>query len=202
MKFDQRKEEIKTAGIKSFAAFGYYKTTLDDIAGMLGMKKNSLYYYFENKEALFKELIEDEIEEHSKFINKLIESNLPADEKLIRIITGLIDFIRERTLKYSVKLSTYVELNKIIKNEFEQFQIKECKVIESLLKEGIKSGIFIKHDTKTLANDIQYLVPALFRSYYTDSDKEFVHEIDFESISSRIKRIINNIINGIKVNLK
>ena len=44
-KFQDKKEQIKKAGIKSFAAYGYNKTTLEDIAGILGMKKNSLYYY-------------------------------------------------------------------------------------------------------------------------------------------------------------
>ncbi len=201
-KFDKRKEEIKAAGIKSFTAFGYYKTTLDDIAGMLGMKKNSLYYYFENKEALFRELVEDEISAHIEFIEDVVSKKIPADEKLVTIITGLIEFIRERTLKYTVKLSTYLEIHKVIKKEFGEFQRNESKAIESILKEGIKTGIFIEHDTEALAADIQYLVPALFRSYYTDSDAEFVHEIDFEYISSMIKRLINYLINGIKVNKK
>ncbi len=201
-KFDKRKEEIKAAGIKSFTAFGYYKTTLDDIAGMLGMTKNSLYYYFENKEALFRELVEDEISAHIEFIEDVVSKKIPADEKLVTIITGLIEFIRERTLKYTVKLSTYLEIHKVIKKEFGEFQRNESKAIESILKEGIKTGIFIEHDTEALAADIQYLVPALFRSYYTDSDAEFVHEIDFEYISSMIKRLINYLINGIKVNKK
>jgi hypothetical protein len=42
-------------------------------------------------------------------------------------------------------------------------------------------------------------VPAIFRSYYTDSDAEFVHEVDFEIISSLVTRLINYIIDGIKI---
>ncbi|NOX17476.1 MAG: TetR/AcrR family transcriptional regulator [Chlorobi bacterium] len=201
-KFDKRKEEIKTAGIKSFTAYGYYKTTLEDIAGMLGMKKNSLYYYFESKEALFRELVEDEMAAHAAFLETTVQTNLPADKKLIKIISGLIEFIRERTMKYTVKLSAYLEIHKVIKSEFGDFQKKECKVLESILKEGIKSGLFVKHDAKRLAADIEYLVPAIFNSYYADSKAEFVHEVDFEEISSTIKRLIGYIINGIKVNKK
>jgi AcrR family transcriptional regulator len=60
-KFNKKKELIKEAGRKMFATYGYHKTTLDDIAGLMKLKKNSLYYYFPNKESLFHELIQDEI---------------------------------------------------------------------------------------------------------------------------------------------
>lgn len=201
-KFDKKKDEIKTAGIKSFAAYGYTKTTLEDIANMLGMKKNSLYYYFESKEALFRELIEDEIKEHVEYLDNIILENLPADEKILKVISSLSAFIQERTLRYTVKLSAFIELSKVIKNEFKDLQNNECKVIESILKEGIQSGIFVKHDTTVLARDIEYLVPAIFRSNYTDSNAEFVHEVDFKNISSMVERLINYIINGIKLNKK
>lgn len=197
-KFDKKRDQIKTAGIKSFAAYGYTKTTLEDIANMLGMKKNSLYYYFENKEALFRELIEDEIKDHIKHLDEIIAKNLPADEKLLEVVSSLSLFIRERTLKYTVKLGAFIELNRVIKNEFKDLHDNECKIIESILREGIESGIFIKHDTKILAKDIEYLAPAIFRSHYTDSYAEFVHEVDFNSISSMIERLIMYIINGIK----
>jgi integrase len=62
VKYDKKKEEIIEAGIKAFAVYGYYKTTLEDIAKMLGMKKNSLYYYFKNKEDLFREILNYEVE--------------------------------------------------------------------------------------------------------------------------------------------
>lgn len=201
-KFDKKKNEIKDAGIKSFTAYGYYKTTLEDIASMLGMKKNSLYYYFESKEALFHELIEDEIRTQYEVLNNINATELPADQKIIQIISNLADIIRERTLKYTIKLSAYIELNKIIKNEFKDFNENVCKVIESNLTEGIKSGLFIKHDTKILAKDIEHLVPAIYRSRYLESDAEFVHEINFDEIILMIKRLINYIIDGIKVNKK
>ncbi|MBU0475410.1 MAG: TetR/AcrR family transcriptional regulator, partial [Bacteroidetes bacterium] len=201
-KFDKKRDEIKAAGIKSFAAYGYSKTTLEDIANMLGMKKNSLYYYFESKEALFRELIEEEIKDHIQYLDKIILENLPADQKILKVIKSLALFIRERTLSYTVKLSAFIELSKVIKNEFQDLQNNECKVIEAILIEGVESGLFIKHDTKIVAKDIEYLVPAIFRSHYTDSNAEFVHEVDFENISLMVERLINYIINGIKLNKK
>ena len=198
-KFKAKKEEIKDAGIKSFSAYGYYKTTMEDIAGMLGMKKNSLYYYFANKEALFHEIIEEEIKAHMSFLKNTISQNMTADKKLLTLIDGLIEFIRQRTLKYTVRVKAYLEISKVIKNEFKEFQEKECLHIEYILNEGIKSGLFKKHNTKILAQDIEYLVPAIFRSFYSDSNQEFVNDIDFGEISAIINRLLSYIIDGIKV---
>ncbi len=200
-KFDKKKNEIKAAGIKSFTAYGYSKTTLEDIASMLGMKKNSLYYYYDSKEALFRELIEDEISEHLEILNKITATDLPSDKKIIQIISTLSEFIWQRTLKYTIKLSAYIELTKVIKTEFQDFKENECNLIESLLSEGVEEGLFIQHNSKLLARDISNLVHAIFRSHYADSEVEFVHEINFNDIILLIKRLINYLIDGIKVKI-
>ena len=82
-KFAQKKEQIKDAGRKMFIAYGYNKTTLDDIASLLKLKKNSLYYYFPNKEALFFELIEDEEAIYLKKQQKLLAEEISISEKII-----------------------------------------------------------------------------------------------------------------------
>jgi AcrR family transcriptional regulator len=197
-KYDKKKEEIKAAGIKSFTAYGYHKTTLEDIAGMLGMKKNSLYYYFESKEALFKELIEDEIKEHISFVENLSKQKITADKKLIKLIHGLISFIRERTIKYTVSLSTYLEISKVINNNFHEYKEKECKYIQAILKEGIADNVFKKHNTAILACDIDYIIQATFRNDYVFSNFEFVNDVDFDIIYKRIDRLLKYVINGIK----
>lgn len=198
-KFDKKKEDIKAAGIKSFAAYGYSKTTLEDIANMLGMKKNSLYYYFESKEALFRELLEDEINNHVEDMKIIISQNLPANKTILKIIKNQSKFIREQTQKYTIKLSAFIELNKVIKSEFSDLQKNEIKYLESILRQGYKDGLFVKHNSKTVAEDIQLLVHAIFRSHYTAAEVEFVHEINFDNIFSMIERLIEYILNGIIV---
>jgi AcrR family transcriptional regulator len=51
------REKIIQAAQTVFEAFGPEKTTLEDLGRAAGMNKTSLYYYFENKEELYAELI-------------------------------------------------------------------------------------------------------------------------------------------------
>jgi AcrR family transcriptional regulator len=58
-KIEEKREEILAAARTEFGKFGYQKTTLDDVANAMGLKKASLYHYFKNKEDLFFAVILD-----------------------------------------------------------------------------------------------------------------------------------------------
>jgi AcrR family transcriptional regulator len=48
---------LRAAGAESFAARGLRKTTLDDLARAAGIAKSSFYSFFDNKEALYLDLM-------------------------------------------------------------------------------------------------------------------------------------------------
>ena len=54
---------ILSAAQKRFGLYGLEKTSMKEIAADLGMSKASLYYYFPDKEGLFKAVVEMEQEE-------------------------------------------------------------------------------------------------------------------------------------------
>ncbi len=197
-KFDQKRDEIKKAGIRSFAAYGYYKTTLEDIAAVLGMKKNSLYYYFENKDALFLEIIQDTIAAHTEREKKILSETIPATEKLLKFVSCFISFIKSNTTDYAVKLSSFMEINKVICNTFPEFTGHHQSNIQAILDEGTAKKEFKPHNSGQLARDIVQLIPAIFNYHYMNSDVTFVSEIDFEPIADEITRMMHYITDGIR----
>ena len=199
-KFDQKREEIKKAGLKSFAAYGYYKTTLEDIANMLGLKKNSLYYYFENKDALFIEIIEDTIAAHMEQTKNIIQQKVPATEKLKLVTQFLTDFIRKQSLEYTITISSFLEISKVMRNSFPDFQQSQGSCYKSILDEGMANNEFKKIDAVQLSKDLSSIIPAIFSQHYINSDTRFVSEIDFDSITEEIDRLMSYIIDGIKSN--
>jgi AcrR family transcriptional regulator len=197
-KFNQKKEQIKDAGRKMFATYGYHKTTLDDIAGLIKLKKNSLYYYFPNKESLFFEIIQDEVNVHFEKQKKILAQDLSARDKIIKILNSLIIYIRERTTKYSLRIESYLEMTKVIRDLFPDFKKNQCRLITKLLKEGMEKGEFKKHNPEVLADDLEILITAVFNNYYRLSEAEFLHEIDLDAITNTVKRLIAYIFDGIE----
>lgn len=53
---------IRTAALQVFSSYGYRGSTLDQIASEAGLSKPNLLYYFPSKEAIYRELLEDLLE--------------------------------------------------------------------------------------------------------------------------------------------
>src|SRR3981081_3952444 len=54
----KRREAIIAAGLEEFIARGFAATRLDDVAKRAGVAKGTIYLHFEDKEALFQELVQ------------------------------------------------------------------------------------------------------------------------------------------------
>jgi AcrR family transcriptional regulator len=59
---EERREAILEAALSVFSDLGYTQATLNDVADRVGVTKGCLYHYFESKERLLLELIEDRVE--------------------------------------------------------------------------------------------------------------------------------------------
>ena len=58
---DQTKEKIIEVASKLFGRYGFYKTSMDEIARTARKAKGSLYYHFASKEELFTAVVAREI---------------------------------------------------------------------------------------------------------------------------------------------
>mgnify|MGYP000452777623 CR=1 FL=1 len=58
---DARPSELTAAALDLFVEKGFAATRLEDVAARAGVSKGTLYLYYENKEALFKAVIQEGI---------------------------------------------------------------------------------------------------------------------------------------------
>jgi AcrR family transcriptional regulator len=58
MLVEDRKKQIIQSAIETFGAYGYKKTSMQDIADALDISRPALYQYYKNKEAVFLALVE------------------------------------------------------------------------------------------------------------------------------------------------
>ena len=62
MSKNETRQNILSAARTTFIQFGYEKTAMEDIARMANRAKTSIYYYFDNKDEIFKTVVEQECE--------------------------------------------------------------------------------------------------------------------------------------------
>ncbi len=197
-KYENKRELIKNAGRQLFVTYGIRKTTLDDIANKIGLRKNSLYYYFPSKEDLFHELIEDEVNYHFEKLQGIVESKKSCQDKILLVIRELTNFVHERGNKYSITMKAFIEINQVVEEKFPEFKSRVAGLIHSLLKEGIKKGEFKKHNAKQVAEDITFLVRSIELNYFYNAKVQFVYELDFDLLYKTMRRLTQYIFNGLK----
>jgi AcrR family transcriptional regulator len=77
-----RRAAIMRRATEIFEEKGFAQTTVDDIAGAVGVTREAIYYYFQDKTEILYEIIKPESETLALGMQRLIALELPAREKL------------------------------------------------------------------------------------------------------------------------
>lgn len=157
-KFRDRLIEIAS---EKFGKFGYKKTSLDDIALATRKGKTSIYYYFKNKEDIFKAVVEKEAQTLSdKMLIALSKANGP-EEKLKAYIFTRMEALKGVSNFYdALKNELYDQLN-FIDAVREKYLHQEIELIRLILEEGKQKGIFKISDTALTAITIVNILKGL-----------------------------------------
>lgn len=158
------KTRIFLTAAQLFAINGYVRVSIRQICETVGVGKPTLYYYFQNKEALLRELIEYSFNLAEEFITEHIESKDNFMEKL----KGIVQARRAFLSKYPYFMRLFIILNfqsvpeNIRKDMVNKFN-EHYDYMMSLLKSGQqKSFIDPKMDLTILANTLIGTLNQLF----------------------------------------
>ncbi|HXC56990.1 MAG TPA: TetR/AcrR family transcriptional regulator [Rhizomicrobium sp.] len=140
-----RPVEILDAALKVFAEKGFAAARMEDIARAAGVTKGTIYLYFENKEAVFKSLVREEI---GRALGN-VTADVAAFEGSARFLLRLV-----MTTMFGVLIdSNKVALPKIViaesanfpwLAEFYRFEVIErgLGLLTGLIERGIARGEF------------------------------------------------------------
>lgn len=86
-----RKEQLMAEAAKLFARSGYYATRVIDIVKSAGVAKGLFYWYFDNKEALFREIVTATRDDLRRAQARAIEGE---SDPVRRIAKGIVSSLR------------------------------------------------------------------------------------------------------------
>lgn len=149
---EARPSELLAAALDLFVEKGYAATRLEDVASRAGVSKGTLYLYYENKEALFKAVIQEGI------VPVIAENEAIAAQH-----TGSsFDLMKKLLANWWTKigLTTFAGIPKLMVAEARNFPELGRYYVEnvinrgralvgSALKRGMESGEFRRMDVET-----------------------------------------------------
>ncbi len=92
---EAKRKLILSAGIRVFAKKGYHHTRVSEIAKEAGVAYGLIYHYFKNKKDILNTIFQEKWRDFTITVEKLIEQNLSLEEKLLRIVSYILDGYRE-----------------------------------------------------------------------------------------------------------
>jgi AcrR family transcriptional regulator len=87
----ERKQELLGAAAAVFRAKGFDAVRMDDVAEQLNVDRATLYYYFGNKQQLFREVIIGAVSVNVADATAIAEGPGPARDKLQALLVSLLD---------------------------------------------------------------------------------------------------------------
>lgn len=88
----ERREQVLEAAARLFAEQGYHGTTVGDVCDALGVGKGVFYWYFESKEALFREILRANLYQLRKAQQDAIEGERDPVRRIEQGIRASIAF--------------------------------------------------------------------------------------------------------------
>ena len=79
---DPRQKAILKAAFAAFSAYGFRKTSMDDIARGAGMSRPALYLHYRNKEDIFRSLAQFYYDDAVDSVRAALARDLPLPERL------------------------------------------------------------------------------------------------------------------------
>ena len=141
-KKELKRESIIQASLKLFSSNGFHKTTIPDIAKVLGMSVGNLYNYFKSKDVLAKEIIKytSEVLGHEiKAVNML---DISSKEKIRKIVELYFKMAQEKPEMIEYFLRVYLSHREVFSDGCEGMLCVSGFVTEIMIffDSGVESG--------------------------------------------------------------
>jgi AcrR family transcriptional regulator len=148
-----RREQILEHAAALFGRKGYHGTSISNIIQSAGIARGTFYLYFENKRAIFEELLDYLVIQIGKRIRTvdLGPDSPSARDQLVGNITRVIELLGDNHALLSILLEGAVGLDKGFADKLGKFYEQIADALETSLKRGQEMGLVRECNTRIVA---------------------------------------------------
>lgn len=168
----KHREEILRVSLKLFSEKGFHSVSMQDIAARAEFSVGTLYNFFQSKEQLFTELLNDCAEKVYQLLCPILESEKPEDAKLRTFIRAHSNLAEDNIKFIKLYVSEYGNLapaHGYIDEQAGKVKMTLYMQLEDAITSGIRKKIFRSVDPKITA---QALATTL-QSFVLESSRDF-----------------------------
>jgi AcrR family transcriptional regulator len=179
-----KRERILEEAVKLFYERGFSGTTLDDIAGKLGVTKPFIYTHFRSKVELLEAVCRPTIEMSLNAIAQAAQHEGKAADRLNRGVVDFTKVVLQRQANIAVYFREEKHLSEAGLAEINALRKRFDRVLSDLLQEGVNNGEFQIEDIRVAALAIGGMVSWAYTWYQPDG------RLSFDDISARLAHFV------------
>jgi len=137
------KDKIFRTAAHLFAEKGYNGVSMREISEQAGVTKPAIYYYFNSKEDIYKELVQSALNFGNEKLKQVLAKDLPVRQKLVEIIKGHFRGCLQNPeyVQFFISLATSSEKLPFLE-DFKEQALETKKGLTKLIQSGKDSGEF------------------------------------------------------------
>jgi AcrR family transcriptional regulator len=167
------KNLIVGSATKYFSKYGFYKTTMDEIAKNIHRAKGLLYYYFKSKEELFNEVLKQGLSTIKSSLSSIVNSDSDSLIILKEYILTRLRLLHKAVNYHETLKADFFEKYHFVKDVREDFDQFERSQLTLILKKGKKEGFLDFKNINSTVNIMMIIlngieIPFFLQNKYTE----------------------------------
>ena len=149
----ERRQQILSVAREVFAKRGYHQTTIDDIVAQAGVARGTFYLYFEDKRAVFSDLVDRFAGQLSMAIVRIVtdDAGRSVVEQVRENIRAIIATCLAERAMTKILFSDAVGVDPAFDRKLQTFYDTVVQLLTESLKDGQGLGIVADGEPRVLA---------------------------------------------------
>ncbi len=178
-----KENRIFDAALKLFAQYGYRKTTLEDVAGELGMTPGNIYFYVKNKKELYEKTVRNALGKWKDSVAGAVAAEKDAPARFRVMAERSFQYLRDRDDILAI-LSRDPDIFTITPGEdrFYDINADAMGLMKNILAQGVREKSFHKMNVERTAEMLFSVYIMLIIKAYVKKEGENVAEMFSEGL--------------------
>jgi AcrR family transcriptional regulator len=154
--------QILNAALKVFAHYGFRQSTMEQIAGELGMTKGSLYFYCSNKEDLYNKAVAHALLKWQSHVREVVNAETDIEQKLITLAIKSNEYLSiDNDLRTIIINDPQIQSITPAEDRYPNIGIASYSMLKQILEQGVAEKRFKPMDIEHVAGFL-YSIHCMF----------------------------------------
>lgn len=161
------RERILGAALEVFSEKGFHASKMDQVAERAQVAKGTLYRYFENKEALFNDLLRSRLEELDERARNALDSNDDVLTMIAKYLQVYCEFFDGNQKLYRLIGQERLELGVQVQDLYFKQVLRRIHVLRRKVSEAMNQGRLKSFDFQTVFYGFMGFVHGIMQKWLT-----------------------------------